>query len=55
MSQCPSITRLVSFLTAKSDPGTYGRLQSFVMPQDIGAVEGPVQAALQPLVAEPRH
>jgi len=39
--------RLVSFLTAKSDRDNYGEMQSFVMPQDIGAVEGPVQAALQ--------
>jgi len=39
--------RLVSFLTAKSDRGDYGKMESFVMPQDIGAVEGPVQAALQ--------
>ena len=37
-----SITRLVSFLTAKADPGDYGELQSFVMPQG-GNVFGPVQ------------
>ncbi len=37
-----SITRLVSFLTAKSDPRYYGELQSFVMPQG-GNVFGPVQ------------
>jgi uncharacterized membrane protein (UPF0182 family) len=36
-----SITRLVSFLTAKSDPGDYGELQSFVMPPG-ATVLGPV-------------
>src|SRR5262245_58102960 len=47
VSQNNQQLRLVSFLTAKSDRGNYGKLESFVMPQDIGAVEGPVQAALQ--------
>jgi uncharacterized membrane protein (UPF0182 family) len=47
VSQNNQQLRLVSFLTAKSDRGDYGRMQSFVMPQDTGAVEGPVQAALQ--------
>ena len=37
-----SINRLVSFLTADSDPGQYGKLQAFVMPQG-QTVEGPVQ------------
>ena len=37
-----SQTRLVSFLTADSDPGQYGKLQSFTMPQG-QTVEGPVQ------------
>jgi uncharacterized protein len=37
-----SQTRLVSFLTADSDPGQYGKLQSFSMPQG-QTVEGPVQ------------
>lgn len=37
-----SQTRLVSFLTADSDPGKYGRLQAFVMPQG-QTVKGPVQ------------
>ncbi len=37
-----SLNRLVSFLTAKSDPGEYGKLQSFVMPQGQN-VFGPVQ------------
>jgi uncharacterized protein len=37
-----SITRLSSFLTAKSDPGEYGKLQSFVMPQG-STVFGPLQ------------
>ncbi len=37
-----SQTRLVSFLTADSDPGQYGKLQSFAMPQG-QTVEGPVQ------------
>ena len=34
--------RLVSFLAADSDPGQYGKLQSFAMPQG-QTVEGPVQ------------
>jgi len=37
-----SQTRLVSFLTADSDPGQYGRLRAFVMPQGEN-VQGPVQ------------
>jgi uncharacterized membrane protein (UPF0182 family) len=37
-----SLTRLVSFLTAKSDPGEYGTLQSFVMPNGSN-VFGPLQ------------
>jgi uncharacterized membrane protein (UPF0182 family) len=37
-----SQTRLVSFLTADSDPGQYGQLQSFSMPQG-QTVLGPVQ------------
>jgi uncharacterized membrane protein (UPF0182 family) len=37
-----SQTRLVSFLTADSDPGQYGKLQSFSMPQG-QTVLGPVQ------------
>ena len=35
-------TRLVSFLTAKSDPGHYGELRAFTMPQG-ETVKGPVQ------------
>jgi uncharacterized protein len=37
-----SQTRLVSFLTANSDPSQYGQLQAFVMPQG-ETVNGPVQ------------
>jgi uncharacterized membrane protein (UPF0182 family) len=37
-----SINRLVSFLTANSDPNKYGELQSFVMPQGSN-VDGPLQ------------
>jgi uncharacterized membrane protein (UPF0182 family) len=37
-----SIIRLSSFLAASSDPGSYGKLQSFVMPQG-ETVLGPVQ------------
>jgi hypothetical protein len=37
-----SQTRLVSFLTANSDPGQYGKLQAFTMPQG-QTVLGPVQ------------
>ena len=37
-----SINRLVSFLTANSDPGQYGELQAFVMPQGSN-VDGPLQ------------
>jgi uncharacterized membrane protein (UPF0182 family) len=47
VSQNNQQLRLVSFFTAKSDRDDYGRLESFVIPQDIGAVEGPVQAAFQ--------
>jgi uncharacterized membrane protein (UPF0182 family) len=39
-----SQTRLVSFLTAKSDPGEYGTMQSFTMPQG-STVLGPVQVS----------
>jgi uncharacterized membrane protein (UPF0182 family) len=35
-------TRLVSFLTANSDPGSYGQLRAFTMPQG-ETVRGPVQ------------
>jgi uncharacterized protein len=35
-------TRLVSFLTANSDPGSYGELRAFTMPQR-ESVRGPVQ------------
>ena len=35
-------TRLVSFLTANSDPGHYGELRAFTMPQG-ETVKGPVQ------------
>ena len=35
-------TRLVSFMTAKSDPADYGELQAFEMPQG-RTVQGPVQ------------
>ena len=37
-----SLTRLVSFLTANSDPGHYGELAPFTMPQG-ETVKGPVQ------------
>jgi hypothetical protein len=37
-------TRLISFMTAKSDPANYGDLEAFVMPQGTN-VTGPVQAA----------
>jgi uncharacterized membrane protein (UPF0182 family) len=47
VSQDNQQLRLVSFMTAKSDRRNYGELQSFVMPQNSGAVEGPVQAAFQ--------
>ena len=39
-----SINRLASFLTANSDPGHYGELESFEMPQGSSAL-GPVQVA----------
>jgi hypothetical protein len=35
---------LASFMTAKADPGSYGQLQAFVMPQGAN-VFGPVQVA----------
>jgi uncharacterized membrane protein (UPF0182 family) len=41
-----SINRLVSFLTANSDPGEYGKLESFEMPQG-SSVFGPVQVSNQ--------
>jgi uncharacterized protein len=44
VSQNNQQTRLVSFMTAKSDPGSYGQLQAFVMPQGAN-VNGPVQVA----------
>jgi uncharacterized membrane protein (UPF0182 family) len=44
VSQNNQQTRLVSFMTAKSDPGSYGQLQAFVMPQGAN-VTGPVQVA----------
>jgi uncharacterized protein len=44
VSQNNQQTRLVSFMTAKSDPGSYGKLQAFVMPQGAN-VFGPVQVA----------
>jgi len=37
-------TRLISFMTAKSDPTNYGELEAFVMPQGTNVI-GPVQAA----------
>jgi hypothetical protein len=37
-------TRLISFMTAKSDPSNYGELEAFVTPQGTN-VTGPVQAA----------
>jgi hypothetical protein len=42
VSSANSITRLVSFLTANSDPGHYGELRAFTMPQG-ETVRGPVQ------------
>jgi uncharacterized membrane protein (UPF0182 family) len=44
VSQNNQQTRLVSFMTAKADPGSYGRLQAFVMPQGANVL-GPVQVA----------
>ena len=44
VSQDNQQTRLVSFMTAKSDPGSYGQVQAFVMPQGAN-VNGPVQVA----------
>ncbi len=41
-----SINRLASFLTANSDRGQYGKLESFEMPQGSSAL-GPVQVANQ--------
>ncbi|GMU77780.1 MAG: UPF0182 protein [Acidimicrobiia bacterium] len=46
VSQNNQQLRLVSFLTAKSDPRNYGTMESFVMPQG-QFVDGPVQAALR--------
>jgi uncharacterized protein len=42
VSSANSQTRLVSYLAADSDPGQYGKLSSFTMPQG-QTVEGPVQ------------
>ena len=42
VSQDNQQIRLSSFMTAKSDPGDYGKLEAFVMPQ---GVPGPVQVA----------
>jgi uncharacterized membrane protein (UPF0182 family) len=42
VSTANSQTRLVSFLAADSDPGQYGKMSSFSMPQG-QTVEGPVQ------------
>ncbi len=42
VSSANSRTRLVSFLTANSDPDQYGQLQAYVMPQGEN-VNGPVQ------------
>ena len=42
LSSGNSINRLVSFLTANSDKGKYGELQSFVMPQGSN-IDGPLQ------------
>ncbi len=44
VSQNNAQTRLVSFMTAKSDPSDYGQIQAFVMPQGV-TVNGPVQVA----------
>jgi uncharacterized membrane protein (UPF0182 family) len=44
VSQDNQQTRLVSFMSAKSDPRDYGELEAFVMPQG-QQVLGPVQAA----------
>jgi uncharacterized membrane protein (UPF0182 family) len=44
VSKDNQLTRLASFLTVKSDPGAYGRLESFVMPIGVD-VRGPVQVA----------
>ena len=44
VSQNNQQTRLASFMTAKSDPANYGKLQAFVMPQG-QVVQGPVQVA----------
>ncbi len=44
VSQDNQQTRLVSFMTAKSDRDNYGRLEAFVMPQG-RTVIGPVQVA----------
>jgi uncharacterized membrane protein (UPF0182 family) len=39
-------TRLISFMTAKADPGQYGELDAFVVPQG-RTITGPVQVANQ--------
>jgi hypothetical protein len=48
-------TRLISFMTAKSDPRDYGKLEAFVMPQG-RTVTGPVQVAnniqSEPVISE---
>jgi hypothetical protein len=44
VSQDNQQTRLISFMTAKSDPANYGKLEAFVMPQG-SQVDGPVQVA----------
>jgi len=44
VSQNNQQTRLVSFMTAKADPGSYGKIQAFVMPQGSNVL-GPVQVA----------
>jgi hypothetical protein len=46
VSQNNARTNLSSFMTAKSDPNNYGKVEAFVMPQG-GNVNGPVQVANQ--------
>ncbi|MEZ5170931.1 MAG: UPF0182 family protein [Acidimicrobiia bacterium] len=43
ISENDRLINMRSFMTAKSDPGEYGRLQAFVMPRD-QQVKGPVEA-----------
>lgn len=43
ISEKDRLINMRSFMTAKSDPGEYGKLQSFVMPRDV-QVKGPVEA-----------